>query len=671
MQESGASFHQLPLPPVALALPLEPPGALGPPSPARGSAGMPPPPSPATASARNPNHTQEEAAFQQRGWELVAAGAEPQSKLEAKTVVTSKQEPSGQDCVGETKLTSTLEVAQDLHKPDKEFGSDTTTIPSDEAVGSTDISRHRLLAISKIVAKPDMVMCRTKSKKKLAPAVNNVPLLMCDPELQKKRQNSSEVVLTKPEDVTIFGPKVVSNGVKTEVRNLEKGVFVENDKSPRLTQNGRSGSSRKRSVQPANSGTAKAETDISVPKRRKLSTPNVDTSRLSVSNKESQKTNEASEPQDQVNSVPLETRTKCRNGQKSQPLSSNICILHNTKHSAQKRKLDDAKDLTENKEPVIVASKRKGETKVQRLQTKIYPSRVKQGKKVTDHEAMKGIDEVLDSVVTKGRIILEPLMTTRRNNSSNVAAVNKKTAGSKSVERRKSETKINGILPHQRKPSLRHQAGKQQQDSATCLNGDVSKMHTAQTNTNRVRVEGKKAHQCKKSEHISLSLEETYTSGKTARVSHMLRSHGLRDSLSDQSSSDDTETNAPRGKVSSCSSFQNPSSITAVRRTSTGSRKDQSKKSASSFVRNDSVSTLKKQAQQQQQQLQQDVTVATMTAVSRKAVPKKSLQSPKWSNGWKFEGVPFESKVFISVRNFVLCYDNVLLHVSFPAHTKF
>ncbi|XP_039293631.1 uncharacterized protein LOC111053713 [Nilaparvata lugens] len=44
-----------PLPPVALALPLEPPGAVGPPSPARGSAGMPPPPSPALATARNPN----------------------------------------------------------------------------------------------------------------------------------------------------------------------------------------------------------------------------------------------------------------------------------------------------------------------------------------------------------------------------------------------------------------------------------------------------------------------------------------------------------------------------------------------------------------------------------------------------------------------------------------
>uniref|UniRef100_A0A1B6D7Y1 BAH domain-containing protein n=1 Tax=Clastoptera arizonana TaxID=38151 RepID=A0A1B6D7Y1_9HEMI len=48
--------HQAtPLPPVALALPLEPTGALGPPSPARGSAGMPPPPSPALGTARNPN----------------------------------------------------------------------------------------------------------------------------------------------------------------------------------------------------------------------------------------------------------------------------------------------------------------------------------------------------------------------------------------------------------------------------------------------------------------------------------------------------------------------------------------------------------------------------------------------------------------------------------------
>ncbi|XP_046665733.1 uncharacterized protein LOC124357748 isoform X2 [Homalodisca vitripennis] len=51
---SMKNHQSAPLPPVALALPLEPPGALGPPSPARGSAGMPPPPSPALATARNP-----------------------------------------------------------------------------------------------------------------------------------------------------------------------------------------------------------------------------------------------------------------------------------------------------------------------------------------------------------------------------------------------------------------------------------------------------------------------------------------------------------------------------------------------------------------------------------------------------------------------------------------
>lgn len=50
----GSMKNHQTLPPVALALPLEPPGALGPPSPARGSAGMPPPPSPALATARNP-----------------------------------------------------------------------------------------------------------------------------------------------------------------------------------------------------------------------------------------------------------------------------------------------------------------------------------------------------------------------------------------------------------------------------------------------------------------------------------------------------------------------------------------------------------------------------------------------------------------------------------------
>jgi hypothetical protein len=630
---------------------------------------MPPPPSPATASARNPSHTQEEAAFQQRGWEVDAAGTEPPSKLEA-----SKQELSGQDCVGETKLSSALEVVQDLHsKPDQEFGSGATTIPSDEAVGKTDVSRHRLLAISKIVANPDVLVCRAKAKKKAPPNVNGIPLLMCNPEIQKKRQNSSEVVLTKTED-TSLDQKMVSHSMKTEVRNLEKEVFTENDKSPGLTQNGnkaifRNGSSRKRNVQPANSDTRKDETEVSVPKRCKLSISNVDNSRVSVSSQESRKTNGANEPQDQLIGNPLDSQTKYRNRQKSQPLNSNICSLHSTKYNARKRKLDDAKDFTENKEPVTVPAKKKEETKVRRLQTKLYPSRVKQVKKITTNcETLKRIDEVLDSVVTKGRTVLEPLITTRRNSSTNVALVNKKTSGSKSVERKKSETKINGILSYQKKPFLRHHAAKQQHESANCLHGDVSKVRAAHTN-------GKKASQRKKSEHISLSLEEAYTNGKTARVGHMLRSHGLRDSLSDQSSCDDTETNAPRVKLSSCSSSQNSSSIIAVRRTSTGSRKDQPKKSATLAIRNDDVSTLKKEAEQQQQ-LQQDMTVAVMTAVSRKAAPKKLLQSPKWSNGWKFEGVPFESKVFVSVRNFILCYRNIsFLFLSFsfvllPAHIK-
>ncbi|KAF5274310.1 hypothetical protein FQR65_LT04429 [Abscondita terminalis] len=51
---TSISKDSLPLPPVALALPLEPVSATGPPSPARGSAGMPPPPSPAGATYQPP-----------------------------------------------------------------------------------------------------------------------------------------------------------------------------------------------------------------------------------------------------------------------------------------------------------------------------------------------------------------------------------------------------------------------------------------------------------------------------------------------------------------------------------------------------------------------------------------------------------------------------------------
>ncbi|XP_063904967.1 bromodomain-containing protein 4 isoform X4 [Zophobas morio] len=51
---SSIAKDSMPLPPVALALPLEPASATGPPSPARGSAGMPPPPSPAGATYQPP-----------------------------------------------------------------------------------------------------------------------------------------------------------------------------------------------------------------------------------------------------------------------------------------------------------------------------------------------------------------------------------------------------------------------------------------------------------------------------------------------------------------------------------------------------------------------------------------------------------------------------------------
>jgi hypothetical protein len=308
------------------------------------------------------------------------------------------------------------------------------------------------------------------------------------------------------------------------------------------------------------------------------------------------------------------------------------------KHNVRKCKLDDAKDLTENKEPVNITSKQKGEAKVWRAQTKLYASCVKHAMKVTHHEARKRNYEALDSVKTRDQIIMKLLAITKRNIGLNVSLATKKTSACKSVEHRKSETKMNGIISHQKKPCLRHQGAKQQQIPSTCLNGDISKIPVAQTNG--VCVEGKKSHQRKKSEHISVSLEEKCPERKTETVSHMLRSHGLCSASSDLLSGDDTEISTCRGKASS----QNPSSVAAVRRTSTGSRKDQSKKCPPVAVRS-VVSTLKKQVQQQQ-----DLTVATL---SRKVAPKKSLQSPKWSNGWKFEGDPFESKVFISVCNFI------------------
>lgn len=57
---SSIAKESVPLPPVALALPLEPASATGPPSPARGSAGMAPPPSPAGATYQPPTTPKQE-----------------------------------------------------------------------------------------------------------------------------------------------------------------------------------------------------------------------------------------------------------------------------------------------------------------------------------------------------------------------------------------------------------------------------------------------------------------------------------------------------------------------------------------------------------------------------------------------------------------------------------
>ncbi|PSN49107.1 hypothetical protein C0J52_13650, partial [Blattella germanica] len=580
--------QQLPLPPVALALPLEPPGALGPPSPARGSAGMPPPPSPASASARNPKQCKEEAEFQQRTWD--SATTESQSTLEDKALVKSKQEPSSQDYVGETQLPVSVDVPQDLQlKGDEE----TTTFPGEDA-----ISRHGLLTISK-----DGV-CRAKS------ASIHVPLLMCD--YQKKRLSP---VTTKSEEMPNLDSDVAANNsVKMEVRNLEKEVSVEN-KSTGVVQNGsktvfRNGSSRKRKEVLPGSEVPKIETEMSVPKRRKLSTSNVVANKLSSLNTESQKTNGLCDSDDQL----AEAKTKCKTAQKTQPLSSNSCSLHNAKQNARKRKLDDGKDLAENKEPLPVAAK-----KVQRLQTKIYPSRAKPVKKaVASSESLKKIDEILDSVVGgKER--------TNAEECKDVPATMKKVPGGKIADRKK-ETKVNGVLLHQKKPLLRHQ------ETSGYVNGDSAKAHASQTNANRVRTEGKKSQQCRKSDTMPSS-EEACAIGKKSRVNHMLRSHGLRDSLSDRSSSDNVESHVPRAKVG-CSS-----SAMANRRISTGSRKDQPKKPTNMIV----PTIAKKQLHVPGAQ---ELGSVALMSYARKPAPRKSLQSPKWSNGWKFEGQPFESRVF-------------------------
>ncbi|PSN29305.1 hypothetical protein C0J52_27384, partial [Blattella germanica] len=79
------------------------------------------------------------------------------------------------------------------------------------------------------------------------------------------------------------------------------------------------------------------------------------------------------------------------------------------------------------------------------------------------------------------------------------------------------------------KPLLRHQ------ETSGYANGDSAKARASQTNSNCVRTEGKKSQQYRKSDTMPPS-EEPCARGKKSRVNYMLRSHGLRDSLSDRSS---------------------------------------------------------------------------------------------------------------------------------------
>ena len=505
--------QQLPLPPVALALPLEPPGAVGPPSPARGSAGMPPPPSPATASARNPNHTE---AFQQQSWS--PSNANPPSDVELK----NKQEGS-----------------QELQTND--FKTETTAI---DEVGKTDITRHSLLAISK-VSVPDG-LCRTKSKKATSPA-NNVPLLMCDHEFQKKRQRSSDAAL-ELDKAAALDPKNIKNSVKLEVCNPEK-----EENSPDAGTVFRN-IYQKRKLNSEKNKICEIETDSSVPKKCKLSDLS---DKISVENEEHQKRNGVCVKQDS-----LKSQVVCKTAQKPQAAFANGCNVHNVKHPTSKRKLE---------EPPSHLIKRKS-VGIKGIQNKIYPSRVKNAKNVSSME-------VLDR--------------------TNMQVMAKKTVGSNDHAHQKKGAKVNGVIPSQKKPSLRHQNSKGQQNT---------------------HVENKKIRQCKKSDSSARN---------KSKVTHMLRSYGSRDS--DQSLSDDAEPNRRKAKAT----------CPPVRRASVGSRKEPCRRN-SSASKNDMVPhhALKKQAPQHQ-----DLAVVTM----RKASFKKSLQLPKWSNGWKFEGEPVESKVFLSV----------------------
>lgn len=130
--------ESVPLPPVALALPLEPASVVGPPSPARGSAGMPPPPSPAGATYQPVNTSK---------WETKQETVDP--PIEQKPTEKRRKARVGKT-MARNNITSNFNVTPQQHtmllmchnpQPENEMSEVKREVESPEVNSLTEVSK--------------------------------------------------------------------------------------------------------------------------------------------------------------------------------------------------------------------------------------------------------------------------------------------------------------------------------------------------------------------------------------------------------------------------------------------------------------------------------------------------------------------------------------------------
>ncbi|CAH1968738.1 unnamed protein product [Acanthoscelides obtectus] len=243
--------QQQPLPPVALALPLEPASAHGPPSPARGSAGMPPPPSPAGATYHQPPPAQ---AQPQAPPTLVGGGATVQvsPKREEPTQPEGNQAPTtGTDQDGKEKKRKARigkamvrnNIMQQntmllMCNPPQNFVKREIVSPKEK-----DVIEEKKDNVSPIqeeikpVTQELPVPCPEPTEQ---PANNNPDVAIVEPKEEvvevEKENNNNNIITNLPEkpvvEETILPPVVSTVAENVKVKNMKRKLSVCKEKVP-------------------------------------------------------------------------------------------------------------------------------------------------------------------------------------------------------------------------------------------------------------------------------------------------------------------------------------------------------------------------------------------------------------------------------------------------------